>query len=115
MRDRRILPRWELRAMVTLESDDNLYAGISSDVSAGGIFVATDEPPPVGSDVAITVTLPDANVLELSGSVRWVRDHDVASDGLPTGCGIEWDELPMTALRSLLHFAEMREPLLFEL
>ena len=58
MRERRILPRWELRAGVSLESDDNLYAGISCDVSAGGIFVATHAPPPVGSDVKVHVTMP---------------------------------------------------------
>jgi uncharacterized protein (TIGR02266 family) len=115
MRERRILPRWELRAGVSLESDDNLYAGISSDVSAGGIFVATHAPPPVGSDVKVTVTMPDATVLALEGRVRWVRDYEKSSHGLPTGCGIEWHELPYEALRSLLHFAELRDPLLFEM
>ena len=115
MRERRILPRWELRAGVTLESDDNLYAGISCDVSAGGIFVATGSPPPVGSDVKVMVTMPDATVLDLEGTVRWVRDCDEKSHGLPSGCGIEWHELPNEALRSLIHFAELRDPLLFEM
>jgi uncharacterized protein (TIGR02266 family) len=115
MRERRILPRWELRAGVTLESDDNLYAGISCDVSAGGIFVATVTPPPIGADVSVTVTMPDGTVLQLDGEVRWVRDDGVSSSGLPAGCGIEWRELPAAALRSLIHFAELRDPLLFEL
>jgi uncharacterized protein (TIGR02266 family) len=115
MRERRILPRWELRAGVSLESDDNLYAGISCDVSAGGIFVATLAPPPVGCDVKVHVTMPDGSVLELEGAVRWVREEEKSSAGLPTGCGIEWHELPMHALRSLIHFAELRDPLLFEM
>jgi uncharacterized protein (TIGR02266 family) len=115
MRERRLLPRWDLRAAVTLESDDNLYAGISCDVSAGGIFVATPAPPAIGDEVSITVTMPDATVLELEGVVRWTRELEQSSPGLPPGCGIEWHDLPMTALRSLVHFAELRDPLLFEL
>ncbi len=47
--------------------------------------------------------------------MRWVREPERASAGLPAGCGIEWDALPMEALRSLLHFAELREPLLWEM
>lgn len=108
-------PRWILHAAVDLQSDDNLYVGLSYDVSAGGIFVATVEPPPIGAPVGVTVTLPDGHRLELSGYVRWVRDLRLASDGLPAGCGIEWAELPIEALRSLLHFAEHRDPLLWDL
>jgi Tfp pilus assembly protein PilZ len=103
-----------LHAAVDVASEDNLYAGLSYDVSAGGIFVATIDTPPIGTNVDVTVTLPDATKLDLVGVVRWVRDPAQASPGLPAGCGIEWDELPMDALRSLLHFAELREPLLWE-
>lgn len=104
-----------LHAAVDVESEDNLYAGLSYDVSAGGIFVATFDTPPLGTEVNVTVTLPDATKLELAGIVRWHRDARLASAGLPAGCGIEWNDLPMDALRSLLHFAELREPLLWEM
>jgi len=113
-RGRRVFPRWALHAAVDLESEDCLYAGLSYDVSAGGIFVATVDTPPIGAEVEVTVTLPDATRLELAGVVRWVREPAQSSPGLPPGVGIEWDALPMDALRSLLHFAEMREPLLHE-
>ena len=108
-------PRWVMHAAVDLHSDDNLYAGLSYDVSAGGIFVATAMTPPVGALVMIAVTLPDGTQLDLSGTVRWVRDAKMSSAGLPTGCGIEWHELPMEALRALLHFAEHREPVLWDM
>ena len=114
-RERRVFPRWSLHAAVDIESEDNLYAGLSYDVSAGGIFVATIDTPPLGTAVAVTVTLPDGTRLELAGLVRWVRDPGRASAGLPAGVGIEWDELPMDALRSLLHFAELRDPLLWDM
>jgi len=114
-RERRIFPRWALHAAVDVESEDNLYAGLSYDVSAGGIFVATHHTPPIGVDVHVTVTLPDGTKILLDGVVRWVRDPARASAGLPAGVGIEWDELPMDALRALLHFAELREPLLWQM
>jgi uncharacterized protein (TIGR02266 family) len=112
-REKRIFPRWSLHAAVDVESEDNLWAGLSYDVSAGGIFVATSGGPPVGTDVDVTVTLPDGTRLELAGTVRWVREAARASAGLPAGIGIEWELLPMEALRSLLHFAELRDPLLW--
>jgi Tfp pilus assembly protein PilZ len=113
-RARRVHPRWVLHAAVDLESDDNLYAGLSYDVSAGGIFVATLASPPVNAPVDVVVMLPDGTKLELRGLVRWVRDVGEASPGLPPGCGIEWEALPMDALRALLRFAELREPILYE-
>ncbi len=115
MQERRVVPRWELHVHVTLESESNLYAGISCDVSAGGIFVATDDTPPLGEEVSVRLVMPDATELLLSGHVSWVRDHRQASPGLPAGCGIAWRTLPVEALRVLVHFAELREPLLFEL
>ena len=114
-RERRVFPRWSLHAAVDVASDRERFAGLSFDVSAGGIFVATHEAPPLGTDVAVQVTLPDGTRLDLAGVVRWVRPPARASAGLPAGIGIEWHELPMDALRALLHFAELRDPLLWEM
>ncbi|MCU1278512.1 MAG: hypothetical protein JWM53_2058 [bacterium] len=114
-REHRVFPRWILHAAVDVTSDDNLYAGLSYDVSAGGIFVATIAAPPIGRVVQVTVTLPDGTRLDLGGTVRWVREYQNASPGLPAGVGIEWEMLSMEALRSLLRFAELRDPLLWEM
>jgi len=111
---RREFPRWELHAAVNLESEDCLYAGISYDVSAGGLFIATAMAPPVGAAVAVKVMLPDGRRLDLLGTVRWVRDPEQASPGLPSGCGVEWVAIDEEALAALLHFATMREPLFWE-
>ncbi len=109
----RSLPRWALRAEVTLHSEDNLYAGLSYDVSTGGVFVATVDTPPLGARVDVSVALADGSELELAGVVRWIRDAALASDGLPPGCGIEWKGLPLEAVRALEAFATTREPLLW--
>jgi uncharacterized protein (TIGR02266 family) len=109
----RSVSRWSLCATVSLESEDSLYAGLSYDVSAGGIFVATADMPPLGARVDLLVALPDGREVELAGVVRWIRDSELASDGLPAGCGIEWKGLPVDALRALEQFATIREPILW--
>ena len=109
-RARRLHPRWCLLAAVELTTDDGTFVGLSYDVSAGGMFVATSAAPAIGTAVELTVLLPDGTRLELTGQVRWVRAAQDAESGLPAGCGIEWDVLPMDALRALLHFAELQEP-----
>jgi Tfp pilus assembly protein PilZ len=102
-----------MSATVSIESEDNLYAGLSYDVTTGGIFVATADTPAVGTRVDVTVTLPDASRVQVNGVVRWVRDVDQASDGLPIGCGVEWKGLPLEASRAFVAFAEVREPVLW--
>jgi Tfp pilus assembly protein PilZ len=102
-----------MSATVGVDSEDNLYAGLSYDVATGGIFVATADLPAVGTRVDVTVTMPDMSQYQLSGIVRWVRDVELASDGLPMGCGVEWKGLPLDASRALAKFAELREPLLW--
>lgn len=109
MATKRIHPRWTLRAAVDLETDEQLYDGLSCDVSAGGIFVATPVTPPAGARVAVNVILPDGRRLHLDGTVRWVRLAAQAGQDSPPGCGIQWDDLPMDALRALMHFAHFTE------
>src|SRR5438132_12412506 len=70
----RSLSQWAMRAEINAESEDTLYAGLSYDVSEGGIFIATVDTPPLGARVDLSVTLPDGADVELSGVVRWIRD-----------------------------------------
>jgi Tfp pilus assembly protein PilZ len=109
----RSLSRWAMCATINLDSEDSLYAGLSYDVSTGGVFVATIDTPPIGTRVDLMVSLPDGREHALSGVVRWIRDIELATEGLPPGCGIEWKGLPVDALRTLEQFAEVREPILW--
>lgn len=109
----RLMPRWRLRASLDLTSEDGLYAGLSYDVAEGGIFVATYDTPIVGARVDLTLTLPDGSDVEVMGVVRFVRDAELASDGLPAGCGVECKGLSVDAQRAIADFATIREPLLW--
>jgi Tfp pilus assembly protein PilZ len=107
------LPQWALSATVSLASEDCLYAGLSYDMSSGGVFVATFDPPPIGARVNLSLTLYDGSEFVVRGIVRWVRTAAISTDGLPAGCGIEPKGLPVHALRALELLAQLREPVLW--
>lgn len=109
----RALSRWAMRATLTVDGEDGLYAGLGYDVATGGIFVATYDLPPIGTRVDLALTLPDGQELELGGVVRWTRDAEIATDGLPAGAGIECKGLPVAAQEALAAFATVREPILW--
>jgi Tfp pilus assembly protein PilZ len=109
----RSLSRWALSATLDAQSADGLYAGLSYDLATGGVFVATYDLPPVGARVDLLLKLPDGRELELGGVVRWIRDAELASDGIPAGCGVECKGLPVDVLRALEAFAAEHEPTLW--
>lgn len=109
----RLLPRWAMRATLAADSPDGVYADLSYDLSRGGIFVATYDTPVVGARIDLTLTFADGRELEVIGLVRWIRDADLESEGLPAGCGIECKGLPLAAQRALEAFAATRTPLLW--
>jgi hypothetical protein len=58
----------------------------TDDLSEGGLFVRTDEPMPVGTNLQLRLEA-DGFGIPLRGIVRWTRDED--EDGRPRGMGIE--------------------------
>ncbi len=113
--EQRAFPRVAVEVEVDLESEHNFYAGITGDVSEGGIFIATAVPPPVGSMVELLLKLPTAPAgFTITGEVCWVRELPQSSFGFPAGCGIRWLELPAETMASVTQFVERRETMLFE-
>ena len=76
MQDKRRDGRVKAQVRVSLEASHNFYAGITGDVSYGGVFIVTDDPPAPQSEVKVLITLPDGHVVRATGSVRWVRTRD---------------------------------------
>lgn len=106
--------RVDLHVEITLESESNFYAGVSNNVSEGGVFISTLASPPVGAMVTLSLGLPGAGRFALAGVVRWVRDDEVCHGSLP-GCGIQWLELPAAARVAIEHFVRSRDTELYEL
>ncbi|MEC8422582.1 MAG: PilZ domain-containing protein [Myxococcota bacterium] len=113
--DRRRRARIGLQADVSGMSQTNFFAGLSEDISEGGVFVATMSPPPVGDTVHLRITVNgDATrSVVVKGTVRWHRTDEA---GVQTGCGIQFEELsgdPRRAITALMQMAG-REPLYWD-
>lgn len=98
---------------MTLESEHNFFTGITSNLSDGGVFVATPAPPPIGSQVGFELLLGGGRFLVI-GTVRWVRDENAASPGAPAGCGVRFETLEDGALAAIHRFIEVRDTDFYE-
>ena len=79
--------------------DTYLIAGLTQDISEGGVFVATYRTLPLGTQVTLALELPVGRV-EVRGEVRWVRPELEESEQRP-GLGVAFTELTAEALAAL--------------
>jgi uncharacterized protein (TIGR02266 family) len=71
---------------VIFESRGDLQEHQVTDVSTGGLFVKTDCPLPIGTELALKVILPPNNLaVSVQGRVTWVREKNGAE-----GMGIKF-------------------------
>jgi uncharacterized protein (TIGR02266 family) len=107
--------RVPLEVEVSMVSESNFWTGLTDNISKGGVFVATHQPPPVGSEVEIELKLPtSATSFVVRAVVRWVRTFAQCSDGFPPGCGLQFQSLSEIELFSIQEFVEERETLFYE-
>ena len=83
------------RAPVTLRIDygtvDEMFSEFTRDINEGGLFIETDKPLELGTEVAMQFQLPGSrDPLQTVGRVVHVTP---AALGHPGGMGIEFDEL----------------------
>jgi len=108
--ERRGARRADLEVEVGLEGNNRFYTGITGDISAGGLFVATDTPLLVGTPLVLSFVLPDGYRIATASSVAWVRAPRYRPDELPAGMGVKFEVLSDTDRRALEHFLEARPP-----
>lgn len=106
--ERRDELRLELEVDVGLEGDHTFYTGRTGDLSKGGLFVATDEPLPVGTELLLSFVLPDGYRVRADGVVAWVRAPRYRPDELPSGMGIRFVRLPSKHEHAIAHFLSQR-------
>jgi uncharacterized protein (TIGR02266 family) len=100
-----------MQTEVDLSSDSNFYAGFSTDLSDGGIFVATCQYLPTGTEVDLAFTLPGAQRIQAKGVVRWSREFNDATPEVFPGLGVELMEMSPQSRHAIHAFTSQREPL----
>jgi uncharacterized protein (TIGR02266 family) len=100
--ERRRLARLGGEFEVEFLDDTHLIAGLTQDISEGGVFVATYQTLALGTKVTLALELPLGRV-EVRGEVRWARPELEGSDQRP-GFGVAFTELTPEALAALRQF-----------
>ncbi|MBL8957376.1 MAG: TIGR02266 family protein [Myxococcaceae bacterium] len=113
MKPARTQPR--VRAQVMVEfcaPDGQWHSGFSTNLSDGGVFIATVRPVAIGAAVKLRFQLPGAARIECGGVVRWVRGvNDKRAETVP-GLGVQFSGLSDDAKRAIDAFVRERDPVL---
>lgn len=93
--ERRRSDRAELIVRVDYSTVDELFSEFTRDINEGGLFIETEKPRPLGTEVSLYFNLPGSDrTVKTSGTVVRVCD---GSDGRTPGMGIEFEQLPQDA------------------
>jgi uncharacterized protein (TIGR02266 family) len=89
--ERRSAQRAELMVQIDYSTVDEIFSEFTRDINEGGLFIETDKPKPVGTEIALYFNLPGGEGgIETTGRV--VRTTS-AGPGAAAGMGVEFDEL----------------------
>ncbi len=91
MSDRRRSHRRQLVVRVQYSTVDELFSEFTSDINDGGLFIETDSPQPLGTEVSMRFDLPGQND-PLVTVGRVVRVSDGGRND-PPGMGVEFEAL----------------------
>jgi uncharacterized protein (TIGR02266 family) len=109
----RIQHRVRMQAAVDFGSDNNFFNGFSANISDGGLFVATVNLLPIGTEIELHFSLPSGERIQAQGVVRWVREvSDKHPDAFP-GIGVQFTRLDEQAQAAVERFVHSREPMFY--
>jgi uncharacterized protein (TIGR02266 family) len=112
--NRRAHSRHNIEVEIDLTSDHNFFAGITLDLSEGGVFVATHLEKDIGTLIDLTLRLPGvATPVRCVGEVRWLRAYSESSD-VPPGLGLRFVLLEPGAREMIQGFLAAREPMFYD-
>jgi uncharacterized protein (TIGR02266 family) len=91
---RRAFPRVNARFAVRFATVQDFVLEYAANISAGGVFVQTDDPPPLGAVVKVEMELPgsDAPVRARGRVVHRVSKEDAKKRGTAQGMGVQFVE-----------------------
>lgn len=112
--DQREQDRHDLRVKVAWMIDAEQFKGTSIDVSTGGLFVATEHIPTIGTECRLAFKLPTCDEpIRAIARVAWHREEAGDSPEEPRGFGVEFLSLTPQAQESVMQYIELSDALLF--
>jgi uncharacterized protein (TIGR02266 family) len=110
---KRVAARVAMQTQVDLSSDSNFFTGFSTNISEGGLFIATVNVLPPGTPVDVTFSLPAGTRLTVKGEVRWTREVNDKTPEVFPGVGVRFTEVDPAVVSQIKTFVQQREPLFF--
>ena len=110
---KRAQPRVRMQVKIDYASDNNFYSGFSTNLSDGGVFIATVKLVPIGTSMDVYFRLPSGDGIECQGVVRWVREVDDQNPQNMPGLGVQFVNLSDSAKTAIAAFVKDREPMFF--
>lgn len=96
------------------ESETNFFTDITSEISRGGLFVATYDILRAGTPLNIQLSLPCGRSFPMQGFVSWVREFESCAEGASPGMGVTFKNLTTEFTSAISSYMAERPPLLFE-
>lgn len=113
-RNQRTAQRIDVEIEVTLTGPHTFFSGLTMDISEGGVFVATHQIFPIGTEFRMILFL-GKEKLEIDSLVVWVRGEDSAMiSGEEPGMGLKFIKLDSRSLAVISEFIKKREPILYD-
>jgi len=94
--DQREDPRLDVKICVDFASRDMFLSNYVTNLSNGGLFIQSQNPLPVRTEILITLTLPETQaVIQIKGRVVWTYDIKKGTGRIVPGMGIKFIDLSM--------------------
>ena len=109
----RIDQRFEHGVEVNLESEHNFYTGFTENISTGGLFIATRDLLPIGTQTQMRFSLSGSEQLTTQVEVRWHRLEQASDENISPGMGVRFLNLTPDQQAVINAFINQRETLFF--
>ena len=111
---RRQNQRSSLEIDVSIQTDHNFFMGLTENISEGGLFIATYDELPIGTELDLRLNLPDSSPMETKAVVVWVREQNWFSEDVVPGVGVRFLDINEEHANAVRKFVEKREPMFYE-
>ncbi len=112
-RDTRIETELNVSFEVSLDGPHSFYSGFTQDISKGGVFLATHQLYPLGTEMNISFIL-EGREISAKTKVMWVRKPETISGGLEPGMGLRFVEMKEEDLQAVISFIDKKETIFFD-
>jgi len=113
--NQRQTPRISAELEVSLSGPHNFFTGFTQNISNGGLFIATHQVYPIGTEFNIALKI-DGNDLSVLAKVVWLRESTpFLPEGIDPGMGLKFVDLNEQGGVIVEEFLKKKEPLFYDI